>query len=166
VPVLTALLAGAGCGDPATSPSDGAISAASSEAHTTLHFSDTEPIQGSVNSLCSGDVITYSGTLFVQGSVVLEPAGYENHGEFNSVINATVTGQPSDNNYVYHETEHQFFETPSFVAPNGVFMIHHTGILVSPGPGPDSRLMFGFTLVGTPNDVKVVVDYFKPVCSS
>ena len=168
VPVIAALLAGTGCGDHTTSPTDQSIGANFSQAHDALHFSDTEPIQGSFTSSCSGDVITYSGTLFVQGSVVTEPAGYENHGEFNFVLDATATGQPSGSTYIYHEAEHQFFETPSFVAPNGVFMIHHTGLLISKGPGPDSRLTVGFTQVFTPpySDMKVVVDYFTPVCSS
>ena len=166
---VAALLAGTGCGDQTTSPADPAIGADASQAHTTVHFSEIDPIEGSFTSDCSGDVITYSGTFSLQGTVVFEPAGYDNHGEFNTILDARAIGQPSGSTYIWHEAEHQFFETPSLDAPHGVFMIHHSGMLISQGSGPDSRVMVDFTQVFTPppsSDMKVVVNYFKPVCSS
>jgi hypothetical protein len=168
LPVLTALLASTGCSEPSTAPDKSATASTPTLAsRTTQHFVDRGPFEASFVSNCTGDLITLSGTLSTELTLVSEP-GSEQDLTLTLVLHGTATGEPSGAHYVLNSVEHHMFETPSLEAPHGVFLDKGVGVLVASGPGTDEHFSFQYTQVFTPPDgeLNVVVDHFESVCRS
>ena len=154
-----------GCGEHPTAPPD---SPASSRepllASTTQHFVGREPIEGSFLSGCTGEVITFSGTLFFTANIVTA-GGNNNHVTVHNLLTATATAEPSGTTYSFRDIQVHNFNTPSGPAPNGSILDKEVGHLISHGSGPDELLSFNVHLVFTgTGEMKVVVDRFRAAC--
>jgi hypothetical protein len=161
----TVLLAGAlalGCSEQQlpTAPVD----TGSSLAVTTQHFIDTSPFEFSITSNCTGELITFSGTLMSTVTIVSEP-GNDNHFEVVNVLRGTATGEPSGTTYILIDTQLHNFNTPSGPAPNGTITNKEVSVLVSQGAAPNEFFSFINRLVFTgTGELNTVVDKVRSVC--
>jgi hypothetical protein len=151
-----------GCGEqqPPTAPVD----AGPSLAVTTEHFIDTSPFEFSFTSNCTGELITFSGTLMSTVTIVSEP-GNDNHIEVVNVLRGTATGEPSGTKYILLDTQLHNFNTPSGPAPNGTITDKEVSVLVSQGAAPNEFFSFVNRLVFTgTGELMTVVDKVRSVC--
>jgi hypothetical protein len=151
-----------GCGDqqPPTAPGD----TGPSLAMTAQHFIDTSHFEFSFTSDCTGELITFSGTLFTTVTIVSEP-GNDNHVEVVNVLRGTATGEPSGTTYILRDMQLHNFNTPSGPAPNGTITDKEVSVLVSKGPAPNEFFSFDEHLVFTgTGEFNVVVDNERSVC--
>lgn len=163
--LTTACALALGCGEHPTAPPD---SPASSRgpllASTTQHFVGREPIAGSFPSGCTGEIITFSGTLFFNANIVTA-GGNNNHVTVHNRLVATATAEPSGTTYSFHDTQLHNINTPSGPAPNGSIIDKEVGHLISHGSAPDEFLSFNVHLVFTgTGKMKVAVDRFRTAC--
>jgi hypothetical protein len=154
-----------GCGEQPTATSDAPASLGGPIlATTTEHFVGSEPIDGSFPSGCTGELITFSGTLFFTANIVTA-GGNANHVTVHNRLVATATAEPSGTRYSFRDIQVHNFNTPSGPAPNGSIIDKEVGHLISRGSAPDELLSFNVHLVFTgTGEMKVVVDKFRTVC--
>lgn len=151
-----------GCGEQQqpTAPGDTDLS----QAPTVQHFISRDPFDFSFFSACTGDVITFSATLFTTVTIVSAPDN-DNHIEVVYVLRGTATGEPSGTTYILKDTQLHNFNTPSGPAPNGTITDKEVSVLVSQGSLPNELFAFDTHLVFTgTGQFKVVVDNVRSAC--
>lgn len=141
-----------------------AVDTGPSLAVTTQHFIDTSPFEGSFTSNCTGELITFSGTIMSTVTIVSEP-GNDNHVEVVNVLRGTATAEPSGTSYILIDIQLHNFNTPSGPAPNGTITDKAVSVLVSQGAAPNEFFSFVNRLVFTgTGELNTVVDKERSVC--
>ena len=161
----TACALALGCGEHPTAPLDVAASFGEPQlASTTQHFAGSEPIDGSFTSGCTGELITFSGTLFFNANIVTA-GGNANHVTVHNRLVANAIAEPSGTRYSFRDIQLHNFNTPSGPAPHGSIIDKEVGHLISHGSGPDELLSFTVHIVFTGTGaMKIAVDRFRSTC--
>jgi hypothetical protein len=130
--LTTACSLALGCDHPTAPQDPPASSGGPLLASATQHFVGREPIEGSFLSGCTGEEITFSGTLFFTANIVTA-GGNNNHVTVHNRLVATATAEPSGTTYSFRDIQVHNFNTPSGPAPNGSIIDKEVGHLISHG---------------------------------
>lgn len=98
---------------------------------TTEHSRQRFPIEGSFTSICTGELITYSGVFTQLLNVVTDPAGNQTHGVGRFSFHIEAIGQPSGTKYVGQEEFTIIDRPPNGHTRSGTNIGHEVSTLVS-----------------------------------
>ena len=132
---------------------------------TTEHSRQRFPIEGSFTSICTGELITYSGVFTQLLNLVTDPAGNQTHGVGRFSFHIKAIGQPSGTKYVGQEEFTIIDRPPIGRTGSGTNIGHEVSTLVSQGSLPNEYFSYNVHFVTTGNgETKITVNNVVSEC--
>jgi hypothetical protein len=138
--LAAAFLTGCDADSSPTAQTTPGLTADATDHNVADHFKTVETETFEVENPCNGELITFSGTVKSQMTLVAPredlDAGFWLHMEFQQQVRATGTGSETGANYTFKEVFHEGFESPNPPAPHATFSAHGTAARHQRPSGP------------------------------
>jgi hypothetical protein len=136
--------------------------------NSVVQIRETQPVSFEVENPCNGEVIVFTGTEDLQGTLIgpNPESGATPHNHFNSQVDATGTGPVSGATYSIHDIFSQNFQSPSGPAPQFTASLHESLNATTSVPGLSFRFKLLVHVVLNPslNEFKLTKELEEATC--
>lgn len=158
--LAAALMTGCGSESDPTAANTPSLTADATNRATTVHESQTFPLDETYVNPCNGETVHLTGTLVGHSNFVNDL-----HLEFHATISETGTGLTTGASYTSHSTFNEVFNSPTEAALDITFSFRDAAHFISSPAGLSFTLKHTFHVVVTPSgDFKVTKEIDSAKC--